>query len=69
VEEVRGYRLLKGFRGKPRGDIEALIDVLCRVSQLAVDLKDQLVELDVNPLMVFEEGKGVKAADALAVLG
>jgi acyl-CoA synthetase (NDP forming) len=69
VEEVRGYRLLQGFRGKPRGDIEALVDVLCRVSQLAVDLKDQLVELDVNPLMVFEKGKGVRAADALAVLG
>jgi hypothetical protein len=34
-----------------------------------VDLKDQLVELDVNPLMVFEKGKGVRAADALAVLG
>jgi succinyl-CoA synthetase beta subunit len=69
VEEVRGYRLLQGFRGKPLGDIEALVDVLCRVSQLAVDLKDQLVELDVNPLMVFEKGKGVRAADALAVLG
>jgi acyl-CoA synthetase (NDP forming) len=69
VEEVRGYRLLQGFRGKPRGDIEALVDVLCRVSQLAVDLKDQLVELDINPLMVFEKGKGVRAADALAVLG
>jgi acyl-CoA synthetase (NDP forming) len=68
VEEVKGYRLLQGFRGKPRGDIEALVDVLCRVSQLAVDLKDRLVELDVNPLMVFEKGKGVRAADALAVL-
>ena len=41
------------------------IDALCRLSALAVDLKDVLAELDVNPLFVFAKGQGVKAADAL----
>jgi len=36
-----------------------------QLSALAVDLKDQVAELDINPLFVFGEGKGVKAADAL----
>jgi hypothetical protein len=36
-----------------------------RLSALAVDLKDHVGELDINPLFVFAEGKGVKAADAL----
>ena len=36
-----------------------------KLSALAVDLKDQVAELDINPLFVMERGKGVKAADAL----
>jgi succinyl-CoA synthetase beta subunit len=59
---------LKGFRGKPRADVNALADVLVRVSQMAVQLEGRLAELDVNPLMVLPEGQGVKAVDALAVL-
>jgi acetyltransferase len=65
IREVKGYPLLAGARGRLPCDEEALADVLCRLSALAVDLKDQLAELDINPLFVFSKGQGVKAGDAL----
>ncbi len=68
VNEVKGAKLLRGFRGQPPADIDALADSLVRVSHLAVQLEGQLAELDINPLMVLPAGQGVKAADASAVL-
>ena len=68
IAEVKGAKLLQGFRGKPPADIDALADVLVRVSQLAVHLEGHLAELDINPLMVLPKGQGVKAVDALVVL-
>jgi len=65
IEEIAGYPVLAGARGRPRADIGALVDAIVQLSALAVDLKDQVAELDINPLFVFGEGKGVKAADAL----
>jgi acyl-CoA synthetase (NDP forming) len=65
VEEIAGYPVLAGARGKPRADVDALVDAILRLSALAVDLKDSISELDINPLFVFAEGRGVKAADAL----
>jgi acetyltransferase len=68
IAEVKGARLLQGFRGRRAADIEALADTLVRVSHLAVHLEGHLTELDINPLMVLPSGRGVKAADALVVL-
>jgi len=68
VAEVKGAKLLRGFRGQPPADIDALADALVRVSHLAVHLEGQLAELDINPLMVLPAGQGVKAVDALVVL-
>ena len=65
IEEIAGYPVLAGARGRPRADVDALADAIVRLSALAVDLKDHVAELDINPLFVFGEGKGVKAADAL----
>ena len=67
IDEVKGARLLRGFRGAPAADVDALADVLVNVSQMAVQLEGSLGELDINPLMVLPAGQGVKAADALAV--
>ncbi len=67
IGEVKGARLLQGFRGAPSGDADALADVLVRVSQMAAQLEGSLAELDINPLIVLPAGQGVKAADALAV--
>jgi acyl-CoA synthetase (NDP forming) len=68
IAEVRGARLLQGFRRSPKADVEALADTLVRVSHLAMHLEGRLAELDINPLMVLPAGQGVKAVDALIVL-
>jgi acyl-CoA synthetase (NDP forming) len=65
IEEIKGYPVLAGARGRAAADVDALAETIVRLSALAVDLKDDLAELDINPLFVFERGKGVKAADAL----
>jgi acetyltransferase len=68
VAEVKGAKLLRGFRGRSPADIDALADTLVRVSHLAVHFEGHLAELDINPLMVLPAGHGVKAVDALVVL-
>jgi acyl-CoA synthetase (NDP forming) len=65
IAEIKGYPLLAGARGKPPADVDALADAIVKLSALAVDLKEHLAEMDINPLFVMEKGKGVKAADAL----
>ncbi len=67
IDEVKGARLLRGFRGAPAADVDALADVLVSVSRMAAQLEGSLGELDINPLMVLPVGQGVKAADALVV--
>ena len=67
IDQVKGARLLRGFRGTPPADVDALADTLVRVSQMAAQLEGSLGELDINPLMALPEGEGVKAADALVV--
>ena len=67
IAEVKGARLLQGFRGRPAADLEALAETLVRVSYLAMHLEGHLAELDINPLMVLPSGQGVKAVDALVV--
>jgi acetyltransferase len=68
VKEIKGYPILTGVRGKRRSDIEAIVDVLQKISRMAQDWKGTISEIDINPLIVFDEGRGVKAADALIVL-
>jgi acyl-CoA synthetase (NDP forming) len=67
IREIRSYPLLEGVRGEPPADHEAMVDALCRVGQLVTDFPE-IVELDVNPLMVFEEGRGAVALDMRLVL-
>ena len=65
VAEIKGYAVLTGARGAAHADVDALADAIVRLSALALDLKDQIAELDINPLFVFPKGQGVKAGDAL----
>ena len=65
IVEIKGYPVLAGARGKPPADVEALVDTLVKLSALAMDLKDRVGELDINPLIIRPKGQGVTAADAL----
>jgi acetyl coenzyme A synthetase (ADP forming)-like protein len=67
ITELRSYPLLRGLRGEKPSDLDAIVDCMLRVSQLAVDFPE-IVELDINPLMVHEEGKGAVAIDMRMVL-
>ncbi|MEW2301412.1 acetate--CoA ligase family protein [Streptomyces sp. NPDC006655] len=67
LAELRGRPLLDGVRGRPPADLDALVEVILRVQRMALELGDRLAELDINPLMVLEQGQGAVALDALAV--
>jgi acetyl-CoA synthetase len=57
--------LLDGHRGKPAGDVEALIDAILAIGRYATENRDTLAELDVNPIIVRPRGAGVIAVDVL----
>ncbi len=67
IREIRSYPLLEGVRGESPADHEAMVDALMRVSQLVTDFPE-IVELDINPLTVFDEGQGAVAIDMRLVL-
>lgn len=67
IKEIKGFKVLTGARGRAKADIQAIADVLVNVSRMALDLEDQIAELDINPLLVMPEGKGVRVADALVL--
>ncbi|MEM1896267.1 MAG: acetate--CoA ligase [Ignisphaera sp.] len=67
VMETKAYNLLKGFRGEPTADIASVINILLRVSKLVTDVPD-IVEMDINPLFVYEEGAGSMAIDVKMVI-
>jgi 4-hydroxybutyryl-CoA synthetase (ADP-forming) len=62
VNSIKTIKLLKGVRGERPSDLEALIDSLQRLSQLVTDFPE-IEEFDMNPLMVLEEGRGVRTVD------
>ncbi|MEU6125635.1 acetate--CoA ligase family protein [Streptomyces sp. NPDC047123] len=67
LSELRGSALLDGVRGAPPADVDALVEVVLRVQRMALELGDELSELDINPLMVLPRGQGAVALDAFAV--
>jgi len=69
VREIRGFPLLAGLRGRKRADLGAIVEVILRVAAIGLEWGDRISELDINPLIVFEEGRGARAADALVVRG
>ncbi|HEX2829242.1 MAG TPA: acetate--CoA ligase family protein [Burkholderiales bacterium] len=68
LRALRGYPLLQGVRGAPPRDVEAVAGLLVRLSWLACDLRQEILEVDVNPLVVQEHGAGACVVDALMVL-
>jgi acetyltransferase len=67
VRSIRSYPILTGARGGKAADINSLKETIFRISQIALDFPE-ISELEVNPVMVGDEGKGTYAVDALVVL-
>ncbi len=67
LKRLKAFPLLDGFRGRSRADIPAVVKAISAIAAYAVDHQDSLEELDVNPLLVYPEGQGVLAVDALIV--
>jgi acetyltransferase len=65
IANLKGGKVLEGFRGKPRADMDALMTAIVQIGQLAEDFCGLITSLDINPLMVMPKGRGVVAADIL----
>jgi acetate---CoA ligase (ADP-forming) len=65
IADLKGRKILDGFRGKSGSDQEALMTAIVQIGQLAADFSGMIAALDINPLMVLPEGQGVVAADLL----
>lgn len=65
LESLAGAPLLKGFRGRPPADVEALVGAVCRVADAVGASGDRIEEFEINPLLVYPEGEGVLAVDLL----
>ncbi len=68
VRNIRGYKLLEGVRGEKPSDIDSIAECLQRLSQLVTDF-EEIIELDINPFIVNEQGRGAKVIDARILIG
>lgn len=66
ITEIKGYALLKGYRGRPPADINSLINALLTVSQM-IEENHEINEMDLNPILVYENG--IKIVDARIIIG
>jgi len=65
LESLAGAPLLKGYRGRPPADVEALVGAVCRVADAIGAAGDRIEEFEINPLLVYPEGEGVLAVDLM----
>ena len=65
IKEIKGYPLLKGYRGKEATDIEAIVDILLKTSRM-ISENPRIKEMDLNPIRVY--AKGAKVVDARVIL-
>ncbi len=68
IKSIKGYSLLKGFRGRPKADIEAIEKLVVSLSDMVIN-HPEITEMDINPLLVHGEGKGATVADCRIILG
>jgi acetate---CoA ligase (ADP-forming) len=67
LDELKAAPLLHGFRGAPKADVAALAELIAQLSLLAARLREEVAEIEVNPVLVHPEGRGVTIVDALVV--
>ncbi len=67
IHGIKGYNIFKGFRGRPKSDIKVLEKSVVSLSDMVMN-HPEIAEMDINPLMVHEEGKGATVADYRIIL-
>ncbi len=67
IHQTRAGRLLTGFRGAAPADLPAVVEIILRLSQLALDFPE-IDEVEINPLLVLPKGRGAVALDCRAIL-
>ncbi len=67
IEETKAYTLLRGVRGEPPCDIDSVVDTILKISQIMSQF-EEIVEMEINPLFVYEEKKGCVAVDIKMVI-
>lgn len=68
LKQLKSWPLLDGYRGKPKLDVAAVVQAIIGFSTMVAALGDRLVEAEINPLLVMEDGYSAVAADAVVVL-
>jgi acetyltransferase len=68
IGEIRGAPILAGVRGEAPRDRKALADTLAKYASMILDLQDEILETDANPVLVYQEGTGLKVVDARMIL-
>jgi acetyl coenzyme A synthetase (ADP forming)-like protein len=67
MQEMRFYSMFEGLRGEAPGDVSAIAESISRLSQLVHDF-NEIKEVDINPIIVYQQGKGCKVVDARIIL-
>ncbi|MHA1310753.1 MAG: acetate--CoA ligase family protein [Candidatus Helarchaeota archaeon] len=67
IREIKAFPILDGFRGRPKADIDTLVEILLKISKLAME-NPEIDQLDLNPVIIYEKGKGAAIVDARIIL-
>jgi acyl-CoA synthetase (NDP forming) len=67
IKSTKTGRLLEGWRGRPKGDVATAAATIAAVSRFIADFRDKVLEVEINPLAVLEEGRGCRPLDCLIV--
>ncbi|KXA90236.1 hypothetical protein AKJ39_00170 [candidate division MSBL1 archaeon SCGC-AAA259J03] len=67
IKEISGYPILSGVRGEPSVDMEGIVNIIKKISELPVEFRE-ISEINLNPVFAFERGKGAKVVDAQITL-
>jgi acetyltransferase len=68
VNEIKSAAILAGARGEAPKDRKAMAETILNYSSMILDLKDEIAESDANPVLLYDEGQGLRVADARIIL-
>ena len=67
VREIKSYKILEGYRGMPPRDIESIREIIMKTSRIMIEIP-QIQDIDLNPIMLYEKGKGAIVVDARIII-